>query len=349
MAKTNKRGNGQNKAKKNQRKKSEKYNADNEIIIGVTTATKEENQIAKRKKKKQKEKRQPVRGQAKNETQSARKPKAKKQTPQKPRKNGKSVYKNTLSVEQELKRSRRKKRMISVCVVCFILLGVGIYLTTTPLFRIANIEVEGNEVLSDETCISLSKIELDNTNIFAVTQNGIEKNLKENPYVESVTIKRKLPNTLQLEMKERKVAYQVAYQKDYLYLDEQGYVLEVGKEKKNVTKLKGLESTKEAIEVGKRVGDDDLKKLDTVLKIVNYCRYNLIKNAITEIDTSNISNYTIYFGKDGQVAYLGDASNLSERILNLKTILEKEKGNKGKIFVDGDLSQINGYFRPNEK
>lgn len=329
MAGSNKKR-GKNKRRKSP--KSEAYNADNEIIIGVSTPKREE----KTKKK-----------------QSAR-PKRKNKKDTKANKKQTSQYRTSkprrvVSKEKEIHRLNKRKVVASFVILLMVIIGGGIFLMTTPMFNITTIEVEGNDTLSTETCISLTKIELDSTNLFAVTQTNINKNLKENAYVESATIKRKLPNTIHINIVERKVAYQVEYNKEYIYLDEQGYALEIGAQKKNVVKLTGLSSTKEAINVGDRVNEEDLKKLDTVLKIVNYCKYNLIKNTITQIDVSDASNYTIYFSKDGQTAYLGDASNLSERILNLKTILEKEKGNKGEIFVNGDLSKINGYFRPNEK
>ena len=185
--------------------------------------------------------------------------------------------------------------------------------------------------------------------MFAITKRSISNHLKENPYVEDVNIKRKLPNTLQINVTERTVDYQTEYNGKFMYLNEQGYLLELGDKQKDTILLKGLSAAKESIEVGQRLNKDDLKKLDTVLKIVNYCHYNLIKNIITQIDVTDNSNYTLYFEDDGQVAYLGDASNLSERILSLKTILEKEKGNKGEIFINGDLNKVSGYFRPDSK
>ena len=41
-----------------------------------------------------------------------------------------------------------------------------------------------------------------------------------------------------------------------------------------------------------------------------------------------------------------NASNINERILWLKTILEKEKKNKGEIYINGDLNNSRIYFKP---
>ena len=114
-------------------------------------------------------------------------------------------------------------------------------------------------------------------------------------------------------------------------------------------KREAFDLVKEDIQVGQRANNDDLLKLDTILKMINYCKYNSVENKITAIDVSDISNYTLIFGKEGKKAYLGDASNLSERILWLKTILQKEDGNKGEIFINGDLNKDKVYFREEVK
>lgn len=334
MAKVNKNKNVKTK------KKQEKYNADNEIIIGVTTKPKE---VRVDKKK------------ATRTNGANKKENSKNSNKKKVRKKNNVTQKNKkkplgkLNKEQQIKRSNKRKLLISMVILSIILIGVIIYMMITPAFNITDIEVTGNDKISEDTYKSLTKIELNNKNIFAISKVNISNNIKENPYVEEVEIKRKLPNIIQINVKERKVAYQTKYNEHYLYIDEQGYVLEQGKEKKDIIKIEGLSSIKEVINIGQRLNIDDLNKLDTVLKIVNYCNYNSIDNKIKNINIEDASNYTIHFSKYGQVAYLGDCSNLSERILWLKTILEKEKGNKGEIFINGNLNDSKVYFRPAPK
>lgn len=339
MAKASKNAKNKNTRNKN-KKQEEKYNADNEIIIGVTTAPKnvrvDNKKSTRTKQAKNTNKR---RTSNKNNTKKVNKSRS-----SKPKKKNIKTTK-----EREIKKINTKKLVISFFILLVIMIAWLIYFLTTPMFNIANIEVTGNKKNSIETYISLSKIELNTTNIFGITESGISKNIKENPYVESVEMKRKLPNTLQINITEREVAYQAKYNDKYIYMDKQGYILEINNEKKNTTKILGLSSVKEALTEGQRLNNEDLLKLDTVLKIVNYCNYNSIENKISSINVSDISNYIVNFDKEGQIAYLGDASNLSERILWLKTILEKEKGNKGEIFINGNLNGGKVYFKPNTK
>lgn len=331
--------NTKSKNTRNRKKQQEeKYNADNEIIIGVTTKPKEV-----RVDKKKSARTKPVKNNIKRTSNKKSSNKVINQN------NKKKKNEKVLTKEQEINKINRKKIAISFCIVLVIAIAGIIYFLTTPTFNISNIEVNGNNKNSVETYISLTKIDLSSTNIFAVTKTGIAKNIKENPYVESVEVKRKLPNIIQINIKEREVAYQASYNDEYIYIDKQGYILEINNEKKNVTKIIGLSTTKESLNEGQRLNNGDLLKLDTVLKIVNYCNYNSIDNTISSIDVSDISNYIINFDKDGQIAYLGDATNLSERILWLKTILEKEKGNKGEIFINGNLNDSKVYFKPYTK
>lgn len=335
MAKT--RMNSKSKNTKGKSKnKEEKYSAENEIIIGVTTRPKE------------------VRVDKKKSTRTNQEKKNTKGTSRKKKNNNykKNVNKakEKLSKEQQIKKSNTKKIVVSLIALLIIVIAGIIYFLTTPNFNIANIEITGNEKISVETYISLSKIDLNSTNMFSVTKNGITKNIKENSYVENVTVKRRLPNTIQINIEERKVAYQAQYSDKYIYIDKQGYVLEINEELKDTIKIIGLESTKEALSEGQRLKTEDLLKLDTILKTINYCKYNSIENKITSINVSDITNYTINFGQDGKVAYLGNNTKLNEKILNLKTVLEKEKGNKGEIFVDEDsINRNRVHFRPASK
>lgn len=312
--------------KNNKKKKQE--NSDNEIIIGVITAPKEKVRVDRKTTRTNTKKNQKASSKSNNGKKNTR-----------PKKN-KKIYK-----EEEIRKKNRKRMTISCILLLFLAIGGTIYYLTTPVFNIAHIEVYGNEKNSIETYISLSRIEIGTTNIFGITSNKIKKNIKENAYAEEIVMKRKLPNIIQLYITERKVSYQVELSGNYLYLDNQGYILEISQQKKDVPTIKGLSSIQENVQAGQRLAEEDLLKLNTVLKIMNYCKYNTIENEITSIDVTDKDNYIMYFEKDKKIVYLGDASNLSERLSMLKTILKNEKDKQGEIFMNGDLKEDRIYFR----
>lgn len=320
------------RASKKNKKEDNKYNAENEIIIGVTTKPKEKVRVDKKT--------------TRTNTKVSKKKNNKcKSSYSNNKASKKNSTKKNLNKDERIKRINRKKINISIIVLLLIAICGTIYYLTTPVFNISNVEIYGNDKNTVETYISLTKINIESTNIFAITNNNIRKNLKENPYVEEVSIKRKLPNTLQIYITERKVSYQIEYSNNYIYLDNQGYILEISEEKKDIPIIKGLSTIKESIQIGQRLIDEDLIKLNTVAKIVNYCKYNIIENKITSINVTDDTNYIVYFGEDKKTLYLGDASNLSERLSLLKTILKNEEDKEIEIFMNGNLNEDNVYIR----
>lgn len=332
------------KTSKKKKKEDNKYNAENEIIIGVTTKPKEKVRVDKKTTRTSTKPNQKKNTKGKNNSSTNKKTTSNKKTNTK-RNSNKKANKKAILKEEEIKKINGKKIAISIIVLLLIAIGGTIYYLTTPAFNIANIEVHGNEKNSVETYISLSRIDIGSTNILGITSGNIIKNIKENSYVEDVIVKRKLPNTIELYITERKVSYQINYSNSYIYLDNQGYILEISEEKKEIPIIKGFSSLKENIQIGQRLKDEDLVKLNVVLKITNYCKYNTIENKITSIDVTDEKNYILNFEEDQKKVYLGDASNLSERLSMLKTILKNEKGKKGEIFMNGDLKEDKVYFR----
>jgi len=327
--------------KKQNNKNNEKYNADNEIIIGVTTKPKEKVRVDKKTTRTNNKKKKEINNKS---NKSNKKNSSNKNTGQN-NSGKKKISKNKIKTNDEIKRINRKKILISVIILLFLLICGTIYYLTTPVFNVASIVVYGNEKNSIDTYISLSGININETNIFAFTKNGINKKIKENPYVEKVEVKRKLPNTLELYITERKIDYQISYSDKYIYLNNQGYILEINEEKQDALIIKGLSSIKDNIQVGKRLNNDDLLKLDTVLKIVNYCKYNSIDNKITNIDVTDISNYTLIFGEDKKIAYIGDSSSITEKMTSVANILDAEEGKEGIIHAsEEELKRNRVYF-----
>lgn len=328
-----------NKKSKNSKLDNE-YNADNEIIIGVTTKAKEKVRVEKK----------PARTNKKSKvgTSTKKSQNTKKRTTVSKREHTNNPKTNKKMMDRkddaQIKRINRKKVVISILFLFILSLGGMVYYLTTPVFNVSNIQVIGNVKNTAETYISLSKINIENTNIFAFTGNGVKKNIKENPYVEDVVVKRKLPSTVELYITERTAAYQTEYLGKYIYLDNQGYILEISEEKLSLPLIIGLDSLKEEIKVGTRLNNDDLIKLDVVVKISNYCKYNNVESEITSVDTSNTADYIVYFEKEKKKVYLGNSSNLVEKMDSAVTIMKKEKNESREIFVREDLIERNRTY-----
>ena len=319
------------KGKIENKPEDDKFCFDNEIIIGVTR----KQEPAKNKKEKKKVEK------TKNKGTTQRK--------QSKKANKKSIAKNTKNIapeqQEKIMQKRKKKQKAIKWILIFALLIVAILCAMfSPLFNIKKIEVQGNEIISKNEIISLSQIQLEE-NTFKLNKSQIKKQIKENAYIQSVIIVRNLPSEIVIKVEERKPAYLLEYAGSYVVIDKQGYMLEIKNEKMNLPVIQGAVTSTEEFKVGNRLCTEDLEKLAEILRIVEIAQVNDIYTIITGIDIENAENIKLIFESEDKVAYLGDSSNMNTKILMIKSIIEKEKGNPGEIFLNFDLNKKNPIFR----
>ena len=247
--------------------------------------------------------------------------------------------------EEQIKRNRKVKTLIKLILLLAVIVGLIIYLMLSPIFNIKNINVEGNASISSEQIISLSKVQKE-TNLFKVSNKDTTASIKENPYVKSVEIRRTLPDTITFVITERIATYMLEYGGSYAYIDNQGYILEISANtKEGLAKITGYETAQDEIVPGNRLCENDLEKLNTVLRITASAKTNQFDSLITSINIEDSNNYTLYLDTEQKTVYLGDCTNLDTRMLYVKAILDKEKGIAGEIFVNMNLNEKYPFFR----
>lgn len=244
-----------------------------------------------------------------------------------------------------LKKMRKIKNFIKWTILIGIIIGVLVFLCTSGLFNICQIEIIGNKQITQEQILELSEIKLGD-NIFLGNQLKTKKNLSSNPYVEQIKITRKLPDKIQIQITEKQKAYVIELDTGYAYIDNQGYVLEISDTKIDKPVLQGYSTTKKEILPGSRLGQEDLERLGDVLKIVKSSSEIQIQDKITRINIENKNNYILTLQELKKVIYIGDKSNLANKMLYIKAIIEREEVKEGKIFVNGKLNEgFEPYFR----
>lgn len=257
------------------------------------------------------------------------------------------VRKEKISKQQRKREKRRKKikLVLKIIILIGIIAGGIIFATCSPIFNISSIEVINNQTVSTENIISLSGLE-QGQNIFKFLKSGIINKIKENAYIENVNIKRVLPNRIQIDIKEREAKYSVPVLGEYAYMSSQGYILEVSKNELNLPIINGVATSEEKLTPGNRIDTQDLEKLEVVLKIMSIAQENGLDKKVTSIDISNENDYIIVIQEELKVIHLGDKSNLNDKMIKAKSIIEKEKGKEGTIFVNGNFyKKFKPYFK----
>lgn len=257
----------------------------------------------------------------------------------------KTKQKMSKKQRQILKKKKRIKLMLKFTALLIIIIAGIIFALVSPIFNIKEINVSNNNQINTETIISLSQLNL-GQNIFKFNKNKVNKNIKTNAYIESVEIKRKLPNKVQIQIEERKQEYNVEFLNGYAYINNQGYILQISEEKQALPTIQGISTPDEQIVEGNRLNSEDLEKLEVIIQIINICKNYELDSKITNIDISTKDEYTLYLEEEKKTIYLGDKSNLSNKMLYVQVIIEENRGKEGAIFVNGDL---NNNFKPRFK
>lgn len=250
--------------------------------------------------------------------------------------------------KQQRKRNRiikKIKHIVKIVILLGIIIGTIIFATCSPIFNIMDIQVINNNKVSSETIISLSGINK-NENIFRFIATKAINQIKENAYIEEVKIKRVIPNKVQIEVVEREPKYSIPVLGEFAYISTQGYILEITQNELKLPIIYGLQTAEENITVGNRIVEEDLVRLETILKIMSAMNDSGLYEKVTSIDISDKNDYSIYMQEEKKTIHLGDASNLSNKMLYVVAIIEQEKGIEGEIFANGDLnSNFRIYFR----
>lgn len=242
------------------------------------------------------------------------------------------------------KKKKKIHKIIGYTTFIILLLVCIVSILLSPLFDIKEITVEGNEKISSSEIITLSGI-MTGENTFKISSKKVKEQVKENAYIEKVEIKRQLPSGMKIVVTERKPSFMLEYENRYIYLNRQGYLLEINSQPLEVPIIQGTHTELEDLQVGNRLCVEDLEKMTTVLKIMEAANSNGIGDLITRIGIEDSQDYKMVLGSKQKTAYLGDSSNLSTKMLNVKAILEKEEGVPGEIFVNMDLNKGYPMFR----
>lgn len=235
--------------------------------------------------------------------------------------------------KKKMSRRRKMKKHIFSILLALVVMCVGLVLVFSLFFKINTITISGDKVYSDKTVTEKSGIET-GENLFKVNEEKLSQKLsKDLPYIKSVTVERKLPDTVIIKIEASKEVAAITTEKGFVLLDETGKVLDKDASilKENVAVINNVK-LKEYIE-GEKVVLTDEKKTDALIKL-----FEAIKNAdmqlLTEIDLKNINDIKIKY--DDRITFaVGSLTNIETKLARGMAALEKE--NEINAYSEGTL------------
>lgn len=224
-------------------------------------------------------------------------------------------------------RPRQKKKIDQKAVIA----GVGIVVVIacilfSPLFSVKHIEAEGaKHFTTTELCEQIGLNTGDHLLFFG--KGKAEKKLEESPYIAKAELSAKLPDTMVIQVKERKVRGYVPYMGSYLYIDEEGRVLEVQEAYHDALPLvKGLSF--HSFTEGEIIPVENPEALEVVLQISQMMEKYELLDLVVEIDVSDPKDIDAYVNQ--VQIHLGNMENGDMKIKYMaeimKTIPKEDRG-----------------------
>lgn len=241
---------------------------------------------------------------------------------------------NVVSLEDripKLKQQRRKKanRRLIVLLLLFFSMIVFVIYFQSPLSRVKEISISGNQTYTTEELIAVSGLSK-KTNIWKVDKGAIEGRLKELPEISGAEIETRLPNTVVIKVAEHnRIAY-IAKEKSFLPVLENGMILS----KQEITDI----PVNAPLLLGFKEGDVLLEMIDSLESLPRE-----VLNAISEIHYSpkktDEYHITLYMNDGFEVS--ATLRSFSEKMAHYPSIISQlDPGVSGVI----DL-EVGSYFK----
>ncbi len=235
--------------------------------------------------------------------------------------------------KKKMSRRRKLKKHILTVLMAVVVMCVGLVLVFSLFFKINTITISGDKVYSDKMVVEKSGIEI-GENLFKINEEKLTEVLSKSlPYIKNVTIERKLPDTIIINVEAAKEVGAITTKKGFVLLDETGKVLDKNASilKENVAVINNVK-LKEYIE-GEKIVLTEEKKTEALIKL-----FEAIKNAdmqlLTEIDLKNINDIKIKY--DDRITFaVGSLTNIETKLARGVAALEKE--NEINTYSEGTL------------
>ena len=171
-------------------------------------------------------------------------------------------------------RKRTSKLGVALFAVLLILSAAALFvILASPLFRITNIEVKradgSGSYYTDEQIINMSGATVGGNLFLKPQKSKIKKALMKDPYFKSVSVSRKLPDTIVINVEEREQLAALKYGDRSVVISADKHVLRISKTDPEVTMLLGFTIRKmvpgsEVLVEEEQTLDDTMKTLDII-------------------------------------------------------------------------------------
>ncbi|MEG0339192.1 MAG: FtsQ-type POTRA domain-containing protein [Oscillospiraceae bacterium] len=222
----------------------------------------------------------------------------------------------------QARRLRNRRRLVAILIAVAVIV-VGLTLSVTVLFKIDNFVLDGDSPYAiDELSIAFAHPKGENIFAFRTqdAQNAISKAL---PYIETVTVRRRLPGTIVFKVTQATEAYYVKTDAAFVVLSQKLKILRVSQDlPTDLIEIVGVVPTDTT--QGAQLTLDSTDKYEALNKLL----YTLDSEGITKVNVIDVTNeleMNVIYDNRAKII-IGTQNDLEDKLAVAKTVLENHIG-----------------------
>ncbi|MGL5615570.1 MAG: cell division protein FtsQ/DivIB [Sarcina sp.] len=235
-------------------------------------------------------------------------------------------------VQKFIEKKKRKKLRKKVVMIVFLITGVTLgVMFKGSFFNINDIKLQGNVILDEKNIVK--EKEILGQNIFLFDNKKLENIILSNPYIQSVNIKKELPNKLKVAIEERKMIYKIKEGDKNYILNKSLVLMDIKDSLEDGVSLIELQG----ITLENKVIGETIIKDEGRIKAAEILGENLLdkekKMALADnVEINSLNN--IVMNKGNIKIILGNLDNLEEKYNKALKILSSEASNMESGYID---------------
>lgn len=203
-------------------------------------------------------------------------------------------------------------RRVTLLLAVLAMAAVTALLCVFLLFKVADIQVTGDPVYSQEEVLALCDYAIGDNLLFAPTQSQEERLESQLPYVEDAEVIKHFPNTLEIRITAAQTAASVSSGGGWLYVSSQGKILELGAEPAAATmQVTGFVST--ATQPGQYLQAEDATALSALQEILTALTQREMITQCTRLDLTDLYDIRLWY-QDRVECKLGSTAELTYKL-----------------------------------
>jgi cell division protein FtsQ len=221
-----------------------------------------------------------------------------------------------------------------VALLLFILL-VSIYLFFhSPIFNVSQIEVVGNDKVSQEEVLALSGL-TPGINIFEFNEAACSKAIEANPLIKSAEIDRKFIKTIVIKINERQIWAMIPYGDSFLCVDDSGICFDKLNDPDDNVPIITMDQMPQVVNLGQAVNSQATDMVKQVWQALPVDEQKVISDFHYQNQDNTLTIYTI----KGTEILFGNLDRLDEKVQTFAQVIQLEndmeaKGNDALEYVD---------------